>query len=280
MAGKAIFLDADGTLVSDQGVIPDSARDAVAGARANGHKVFLATGRSLSTIWPDMLSVGFDGIVAAAGGYAEVDGQVLVRRHIPVERVQHVMDYFHDHQIAYFLEANSGLYGGSGVRDQLWQLMVAAARNEDELAELEAGFGGFMEQIQDPGPSIRTDINKVSFLHSPVPFETIQAEFAPHFTAIPTTVSIWGQNSGELSLPGVHKAAAIAVVLDHLGIEQSDSIAFGDNLNDLEMLQYVGVGVAMGQAPDAVKAVSDEVTGSPDQDGIREGFVRLGLVGR
>lgn len=280
MPRKAVFLDVDGTLLNDRGLVPESAATAVQRARANGHLVFLCTGRSLAELWGEIMEIGFDGVIAAAGGYVEVDGQVLHHQNVPVDQVARVIDFFDARGINYFLEANSGLYGGSGVRDQLWQLMVAAARDDVELAELEEGFGGFMEQIQDPGPSTRTDINKVSFLHSSVPFEAIQAEFAPHFTAIPTTVSIWGRNSGELSLPGVHKAAAIAVVLDHLGIDQADSIAFGDNLNDLEMLQYVGIGVAMGQAPEAVKTVADEVTGSPDEDGIREGFVRLGLVGR
>lgn len=274
-----MFLDADGTLVNDRGVVPASARAAVAQARANGHQVFLATGRSLSTIWPEIIDVGFDGIVAAAGGYAEVGGRVLTRRHIPVERVQHVVEYFDAHGVAYFLESNSGLYGSPWIKERLLDLVVRAAHTPEELAELQAGFGGFLAQLTEPGPEIRADINKVSFLDSPVPFDEVQAEFAPYFTVIPSAVTIWGRNAGELSLPGVHKAAAIAVVLDHLGFDQADSIAFGDNLNDLEMLQFAGVGVAMGQASDRVKAVADEVTGSPDEDGIRDGFARHGLLG-
>lgn len=278
MGDKAVFLDVDGTLVNERGQIPQSARAAVAAARANGHRVFLATGRSTSELWPEIIDVGFDGLVAAAGGYVEIDGQVLVKRHLSRAQVRHVVEFFDSHGVEYFLEANSGLYGSPNSKQRLAELMFHGALDEADRRQRETGFGGFIESLQVGATDVRDDINKVSFLDSDVPFAQIQAEFGPYFEVIPATVALWGPNSGELSLPGVHKAAAIEVVIDHLGIPLTDTIAFGDGLNDVEMIQFVGVGVAMGNAHPAVLAVADRVTGTPDEDGIHVGFAELGLL--
>ncbi len=69
------------------------------------------------------------------------------------------------------------------------------------------------------------------------------------------------------------------MVLDHLGIERAATIAIGDSYNDLEMLAHVAVGIAMGNAPQAVKDIADEVTTTPDEDGVRLAFERHGLIG-
>lgn len=75
---KAIFVDIDGTLVNDNGIIPESARYAIQAARKKGHLVFICTGRSIAEIFPDILEVGFDGIIGAAGGYIELGNEVLL----------------------------------------------------------------------------------------------------------------------------------------------------------------------------------------------------------
>ena len=77
----------------------------------------------------------------------------------------------------------------------------------------------------------------------------------------------------------MHKASGIEQVTEHLGIARRDTLAIGDSDNDLEMLRHAGVGIAMGNAPDAVKAIADEVTGRVDEDGLHAAFVRHGLIG-
>jgi hypothetical protein len=61
-----VFLDVDGTFVNDRGVVPPSARKAVVAARANGHEVFLCTGRSMAELWGEIVEPGFDGVIASA----------------------------------------------------------------------------------------------------------------------------------------------------------------------------------------------------------------------
>lgn len=275
---KVIFLDVDGTYVNERGLVPASAQDAVVAARANGHRVFLCTGRSLAELWDHIMEAGFDGIIASAGGYIELDGQVLLHRSVPIEDVRHVVEFFGAHRIDYYLEANSGLYGSPNSKHRLRQLLYGGITDEDILAELEKGLGPFIDSLIDDQDLVRSDINKISFLGSEVSIEAIRAEFGGSFEVIPATVPQFGANSGEMSIPGIHKATAIALLLAHLGIDQADTIAFGDGLNDLEMFDYVHVGVAMATAHPTLVAAADRVTGGPDEDGIAAGFAACGLL--
>ena len=275
---KAVFLDVDGTLVDDRGLVPESAQLAVRAARSNGHLVFLCTGRSTSELWQEITDLGFDGIIAAAGGYVEFDGQVLSHRNIPVEDVRRAVTYFAEHGIDYLLESNSGIYGSSNSKSRLRELFFGFVTDEDVLAELQRGLGSFIESVvvgADPG---RPDINKILFLHSETPMESIRSEFAGMFDLVPTSVPMFGANSGELAISGVHKGGAIEFLIEHLGIARENTVAFGDGLNDIEMLQFVNMGVAMGNARPEVKDVADDVTGRVDQDGIHDGFTKHGLI--
>ena len=62
------------------------------------------------------------------------------------------------------------------------------------------------------------------------------------------------------------------------GLEQSESMAFGDGENDMEMLRYAGIGVAMGNSSDKVKEAADYVTDSVDNDGIEKALLHFGLI--
>lgn len=278
MGRKAVFLDVDGTYVNDRGVVPESARRAVVAARANGHQVFLCTGRAVAELWDHIVEAGFDGLIASAGGYVELDGQVLLHRSLSEDDVRHVVEFFDSHGVEYYLEANSGLYGSRNSKSRLRELVFAGVSDEGVLAELEKGLGPFIDSLIDDQDLVRADINKVSFLDSDVPLERVQAEFAGRLHAIPTTVPMFGPNSGEMSIPGIHKATAIELLLEHADIAREDTLAYGDGLNDLEMIEYVHTGIAMSNAHPILKAAADGVTGDPDSDGIYASFIALGLI--
>lgn len=278
MKVAAVFLDVDGTLVNDRGVVPDSARTAVRRARANGHLVFLCTGRSISQLWPEVVEIGFDGVVAAAGGYVEVGGEVLVNHGVAVDEVQHVVEFFGQRDVDFLLESHDGLFGSPHVQHRLRQLFYGTDTDDDTRTEMERGLGGFIDSIQLGVVPDGTRVNKILFLDSHVSLDEIRAEFAETFEILPASVPKFGDNSGELTQVGVHKASGIEAIIKHLGIDRRQTLAIGDGYNDLEMLAEVGVGIAMGNAPQAVKDVADEVTATPDQDGVYAAFDRHGLL--
>lgn len=272
---RAIFVDVDGTLTNHLGQIPDSARSAIGRARGAGHLTFLCTGRSPATFWKDIVSIGWDGVVGAAGGYVEVGGEVIVQRHLGTDQVTRVVDYFRDHDVEFMLETNAVTYSTPKAPEEVWTQMLDQVGDEELHAQLMRSAMAFVHQLNITDDLVRDDVNKIVFLgHSGLSFDQIRTEF-PDFDLVPASVPGFG---GEMSQRGVHKASGVAAVLEKIGLDRSASVGFGDGYNDLEMLQYVGVGVAMGQAPEAVKAVSDMVTSATDDDGLARGLAELGLA--
>lgn len=276
---KVIFMDIDGTLVNDNGVIPDSARLAVKKVRENGHLVFICSGRSKAELFDDILEVGFDGIIGAAGGYIEVNQEVIFHENVKAEDVRQLVTFFDEHGVDFYLESNGGLFASKNCKQHLRSIIADYVKeNPEAKEEVEKGLQPFHDTLIDDEDLIREDINKISFLASDLPFERIEQEFASTFTVIRSTVPLFGENSGELSIPGIHKATAIAKLLEHLNIDKKDTFAYGDGMNDLEMIEYVQHGIAMGNAKKALKQAADDVTDTHDGAGIWNSFLKYGLI--
>ncbi|OWA37943.1 hydrolase [Saccharibacillus sp. O16] len=277
---KIVFIDIDGTLVGDDGWVPASAVRACKQARANGHQLYLCTGRSKPEIYEAIWEIGFDGLIGAGGGYVECAGQTLYHKQVSPEDVRHMVDFFEANAIDFYLESNAGLYASRNLKDHLIRLLYGDVEHDPAArAQLEQNPHPFLGTLTYDEPDLyKSDVNKVCFLESAMPFEHIRAEFAGKFEVLQCTVPIFGRDSGELAVPGVHKAVAIADVLEHLGKSPEDTVAIGDGRNDLEMLQYCAVGIAMGDAREELKAIADHVTGTLAEDGLATSFVKYGLI--
>jgi Cof subfamily protein (haloacid dehalogenase superfamily) len=279
MTRKAVFLDVDGTLIDAYGQVPDSAVRAVREAREKGNLVFLCTGRSMVELEPAVLDIGFDGFVVASGAYVQVGADVLVHEHLAPEALRHVADYFESRGGGYFFQANDAVYATPHARDLLGSIVTTSVAADPAFAETAHGLVGYVDTITVDGDPFAMPITKAVYFDADATIDELRAEFAD-FEIVPASVSVFGASAGELMIPGVHKASGIQVLLRHLGIDVADTIAIGDSYNDVEMLEHVAVGIAMGDAPQFVKDVADEVTASTTQDGIRQAFLRHGLIGR
>lgn len=279
MNKKIIFLDVDGTLVNENGIVPESAKIAVKNARKNGHYVFLCTGRSKAEIYQDIMEIGFDGIIAAAGGYIELGDKVLFHEIVSNEATRHVVEYFDKNNVDFYLESNGGLFASKNLKSHLMNIIFGDETMDAETRkELEKGMMPFINAMIENEDMIRNDINKISFLESNLPFETIKKEFENEFNVIPCTVSVFGKNSGELSIPGIHKATAIQILLDHLNLTTENTYAYGDGMNDAEMIEFVNIGVAMGNAKQGLKDIADDITDSHDEHGIYNSFKKYQII--
>ncbi|WP_117161715.1 Cof-type HAD-IIB family hydrolase [Paraliobacillus sp. X-1268] len=276
---NVIFMDIDGTLVNENGVIPESAKLAVREARKNGHLVFICTGRSKAELFLEILEIGFDGIIGAAGGYIEVDEEVILHERVKTEDVKHLIKFFNQHEIDFYLESNGGLFASKNCKKRIRSIIEKTLKeNPEAKQEVEKGIQPFHDALIEGEDLLREDINKISFLGSDVPIEIISEEFGSKFTIIPSTVPVFGENSGELSIPGIHKATAIEKLLEHLKIDKKDTFAYGDGLNDIEMLEFVQYGIAMGNAKDAVKKIANDITDTHNEGGIYNSFKKYALV--
>jgi hydroxymethylpyrimidine pyrophosphatase-like HAD family hydrolase len=117
------------------------------------------------------------------------------------------------------------------------------------------------------------------YCNAPMDHRTMDVALAPlGLTATPSSLEPTDEGAGEITLRDVSKAVGMQELLAALGADAADTIAFGDGPNDLEMLAFAGIGVAMGNGVAAAKAAADLVTADIDDDGLARAMDRLGLI--
>lgn len=250
-----IALDIDGTILHHDGHLSPRVRQAVATARDAGHHLVLATGRSVVATQPvarelgltqgyavcsnGALSVVWD--EAEPRGYRVVDAVTLdpepvvtlLRREIPtaIVAVEEV---------------------GVGFK-------VSRPFPDGELTG-EQTVVGPEELVAHPA----TRVTFRSPEHTPEEFIALVERIGLHGVSYAVGYTAWL----DLAPEGVSKASGLEQVRRALGVEAAGTVAVGDQRNDLQMLQWAGVGIAMGQAPPEVQAVADRVTGTVGDDGL------------
>lgn len=278
MARKIIFLDVDGTLVDYEGKLPDSAARAVQQARANGHRVYICTGRSRAEVYPYLWDIGLDGMIGGNGSYVEDGGEVVIHQMMTGAQCRSVVDWLHERGLPFYLESNSGLYASTDFATGAAEAVREYSRRKNGEAGVMTVQDAFPDMIYD-GNLYREDVNKISFvLHSYQDYLDAAAAF-PDLKA-----GTWGGSGeaalfGDLGVKDITKAHAIDVLLAHLGAERADTIAFGDAKVDIPMLEYCAYGVAMGNGGDEIRAMADLVTDDVEHDGLWNAFRKLGLLG-
>lgn len=289
---RIVFVDVDGTLIDSGELIADSTIDAVRTARANGHLVYLSTGRASVEIYPVIRDIGFDGAISAGGGFAQIGDELVIERTMPAAAVARMVDFYEDSGFDFYLQAFDELYPSPGVHDRFAQYFRSDSETTVRSGSDRSGAdrtGPDRTAVADEHPALRAfadvrpysyaGIAKSVFLGGDLTaYDRASAELGGDFHVITGTIPHMGRGSGEVTLDGVNKGSTIVQLLDLLGLPAASAIGIGDSSNDIEMLQVCGVGIAMGNATDAIKAHADEVTTSVLDDGVWNAFRRHGLI--
>lgn len=275
---KVVFVDVDGTLVDYENHLPESAVKAIRKARKNGHLVFICTGRSKAEVYPEIWDIGLDGMIGGNGSYVEYQGKVLMHQLITYDQCKHIVDWLKGRGLEFYLESNNGLFASENF-EQAGQKTIQEyrARKNDPDAEQATIREVFPDMIFG-GELYRDDLNKVSYILNSYQDYLDSIEEFPDLK--PGTWGGTGETAlfGDLGVKDITKAHAIDVVLQELGIDRKDTIAFGDASIDIPMLQYCEIGVAMNSGGDEIKAMADYVADDVDQDGLYKAFEHFGLI--
>jgi Cof subfamily protein (haloacid dehalogenase superfamily) len=268
---KTVFIDFDGTFAAN-GVIPAAHIRAVREAQRNGHRVLLCTGRPRALVAEDERAV-FDGLVAAAGGYVELDGEVLADRRFPAELAARLVQLLDANGAAYIMEAPDAVSVPPGVLERLETLLTGG-----HSSDLGKAGRDILAPLQTTYSPATQSFAKVTCFDAAIPTAWIAAELAPEVSVVPSSIGSLGETAGEFYLTGVDKSVGIEVVARRYGLSRDDIVAIGDGHNDLEMLEYAGTGVAIeGSAPELL-ALADLVVPKPEHEGLVVAFERLGLI--
>lgn len=270
---KLVFIDIDGTLCDFNGKVPDSAIKAIKTARKNGHKIYICTGRAKSEIYSPILEIGFDGLICSAGAYVECEENVIFHKSIDEPLKEMLVGYLQKDNTAFLLETNEGVYIQKKDEKVLYDIFVAGSE------EINIDTKEYMSIL-----TVANDIkqvkhvNKVLYFQSNKSLKQMQQELSEHFMILPNSIGVFGSNSGEISDKKINKSIGIEKVLSFYGKNKDTVIAFGDGANDIEMLTFAHIGIAMGNAWDYLKEIADDVTDSVSEHGIYNGFKKYKLI--
>ncbi|RKT35626.1 hypothetical protein DEU34_0129 [Microbacterium sp. AG1240] len=275
---RIAFLDVDGTLIDHQQRLAPSAIEAVRGARARGHLVYLCTGRARAEIPDHVAAIGFDGVISASGGFIDRGDEHVARHLMPPADLAVLTAFFEAHDVEYILQAYDDIYPSRGILARVRPIFDGAEAGADDPAAV-AALARVEKRMAYKGPAPVDAIAKATFAGThPDTFSVVRDGLGERFHVITGTIPYLGGSGGEVSLHGVTKGSAIVELVALLGMSVDDAIGIGDSYNDLEMLQVCGVGIAMGNADDTVKGYADEVTTSVHDDGVHTAFARHGLI--
>lgn len=254
-----IALDVDGTLIHEDETVGDAVREAVTRARAAGHEVMLATGRSWETAKPIHETFGLDSAFVVCA-----NGALTMRRDETLEEGyrREFVETFDPSEVLRTIRPH--LPSGSFmVEDPTGFRRYTAGMTEWELVNAEEVS---FEELSDH-PATRVVV--VSPQHDEEQFLSIVERMGLHKVSYAIGWTAWL----DIAPDGVNKATALERVRAALDIPPADVVAVGDGRNDIDMLTWAasqGVGAAMGQAPDEVKTVANRVVGTVVEDGVAE----------
>ncbi|MCP8968089.1 Cof-type HAD-IIB family hydrolase [Ectobacillus ponti] len=260
MSYKAVFLDIDGTMLPHRKSITNTTKQAVQKLKDNGIHVVVATGRAPYFAMPIIQDLHIPSAIFFNGSYVEHRGEVLHQQPIEKSILEklHVHTSSHQHPLTYLAGTECR------VTEQNHPFVKEAFQHDPWQPDL-APATFWQEQ----------DIYQM-FLHCDMEEERLYEERIPelHFRRW----SDEGMRTCDVNAANLTKAAGILKILEQLQVAPEEAAAFGDGLNDIEMLSLVGMGVAMGNARQEVKQHADLVTLTAEEDGVVHGLKKLGLI--
>ncbi len=273
MERKVIFLDIDGTLTPPgSNVPPPGAALAIRKAREKGHKVFLCSGRNPGMLAP-LLAYGFDGYVGSGGGYVVCEDKVLYDCPMTKEQQETGMRLLKEAGVFRTVEARDNAYGDSGMAEFLNRTSGGNSELVRWRKALEEDLNIRPMEEYDGRP-----IYKIVYMcEREEQLEPARRVLDDQFYFLVQDLAAANCLNGEMINRRFSKGSGVEQVAAALGAEISDTIGFGDSMNDLEMIQTVGTSVCMGNGSPALKEICDIVCPSVEEEGLAQAFRQLGL---
>lgn len=263
MAIKLIAMDLDGTLMApDHITVTDRTKSALEKAHNMGIKMVIATGRTLSVIKDVLKQVPFIDYVIYSNGavvYDRCKGENVYTDYMPSNIVNKVIDILESYPVYYELYANgesntqkskSAYFKNKDLPPEFLDFYLQSLINHDNLREF----------------AKNNDIEKINLFYFDGEFYNEIKDKLFAVEEIDKTSPVSGDI--EMTYKRVNKGAALSNMCKELGFTSDEVMSFGDADNDIEMLQFAGYGIAMGNASDDCKEAAKYETLSNGEDGI------------
>lgn len=262
---KAAFFDIDGTLKPfNETELRDTTINMLHQLQEKGMRVFLCSGRppvQLPLLGKKLNAFPWDGYILLNGQYCmDKNKDCFYKMPIPKEAL---------HKLVPWLKENADYACPFMEEDYSYDIVF----NEEHYNYLKSiGKEDQMPKIDDPERSYTHDTYQIC----PYIPASEDAEWVSHAPGMKS--ARWSPTFADMIPENGGKPVGMQKMLDRIGVDVKDSIAFGDGGNDITMLEFAGIGVAMGNASDEVKSHADYVTANSEDDGIYKAFVHFGIL--
>ncbi|MBQ8725176.1 MAG: HAD family phosphatase [Oscillospiraceae bacterium] len=259
---RLIFFDIDGTIQAEEdGVIPESTKEAIAMLRENGHKTFINTGRTAMNVRDDIRSLGFDGYVYGCGTEVEIGGRRIFRRTTDPELC--------------VLLANAVRSCGAAPLYERSDAMFL-----DSKARMLPGMQKLLDLYKSQGLKVGDLHESDDFSYDKFVIWYDNETDMPRFRRLIDGIFVYinrGYGFAEMLPIGSGKAEGIKMIRKELKVRSEDVIAIGDSLNDADMLKAAGLGIAMGGA-ELLYPYADYITKELKNDGLAHALRKYFLI--
>ena len=284
MGIQLIAMDMDGTLLRKDNTISKKTIEYLIEIQKNGVTLVLASGRSYSRLISYAKELKMD----VYGGYLiEVNGVAIydvkankrtIRTRMPIQDAKDLFTYFTKWNVEYLGYLDRGVFDYNPTALLEEKAMYRKEHHLDENHPWTSGTFRFMDDFRSGYPDIRTittadeideELNKVVITYHEEEIRTIAAIASKELKDrywLGLTSPTWL----EITMPTVTKGQGLQEISTITKIPLENMMAFGDGENDIDLLETAGLGVAMGNALDSVKAKADAITKTNEEDGILE----------
>jgi hypothetical protein len=267
MGYKAVFLDMDGTLLHSDHSVSESTKATLRALTGKGIWVILVSARPLNAVLPTFHEIGIPEsypIITLNGSYIVENEQPIFQATIDLPTTVAVADQVRPFNatIAYYLQ-----------REWYAEVNDVWTEHEQKIMDVQIKIAPLADLVKE-WSARGIAVNKMMVMSEPPAI----AEIQKHLRAIyDGRLNIYPSKPTYLEVMDLQgsKSNAVKFVSGRLGLDRAEIIAMGDNYNDIEMIKYAGMGVAMGNAPDDIKAIADYVTDTNNNDGVRKALEKF-----
>lgn len=280
MDKRIAFFDIDGTLVGASRKITEKNKEAVQTLRKNGHLAFLCTGRAPASIENSLVNIGFDGIVASAGGLIMINGEYVFENFINQYILSEVMLLFTNHNVLFSLETKEAIYQAPGIKNFFDTINRERFKDNLELARtFEDREKNNRRKTLKEFDILTTPVMKICFIApSKENFYQCEDYLKEFFNIVIFSDPKEKYINGEIILKHCTKGDGVKFVSNYFNIPIENTIAYGDSMNDYEMLQVAGMSIVSEKSADNLKELADDIFEEPDHDGIYKHLKKIGLI--
>ncbi|YAF97479.1 MAG: Cof-type HAD-IIB family hydrolase [Nodularia sp. CChRGM 3473] len=266
---KLLVLDIDGTISGQSNTLSEPVKQAIASVQAQGIQVAIATGRMYCSALRFHQEINSTlPLMAYQGAWIQDPANQKIHRHLAVSKeiAHQLLDYFEQPHLRSLLSVH--FY----INDQLY---VRELTPETQIYVTRSGITpipvGDLRQVLTNEPTkvlaLCDDTNVINEL-----LGNLRRQYTPAELYLTTSVATFFEATNAF----VNKGTAVRYLAEELlGLQRTNVMTIGDNFNDLEMLEYAGIGVAMGNAPAGVQAIAQWVAPSVEEDGAAQAIKKF-----